>query len=94
MVCATPVIASDCPSGPREILGEDNRYGCLVPVADENALADAIAAAMSDYSEWQAKTAPARQHVITNYSLQSGLRRLDAIFDELITVAPRSPDAN
>jgi glycosyltransferase involved in cell wall biosynthesis len=36
-------VSTDCPSGPREIL-ENGRYGPLVPVADENALATAIIA--------------------------------------------------
>jgi glycosyltransferase involved in cell wall biosynthesis len=84
MVCGTPVIASDCPSGPREILGQDNRFGSLVPVADANAMADAIADAMADYPTWQAKTTSARQNIIEHYSLKSGLQRLEAVFDELI----------
>ena len=41
MGCGTPVVATDCPSGPREVL-EDGRYGPLVPVGDPLALARAI----------------------------------------------------
>jgi len=41
MVCGTPVVATDCPSGPREIL-EDGRYGNLVPPGDPKQLAEAI----------------------------------------------------
>ncbi len=41
MSLGTPVIATDCPSGPREIL-KDGRYGLLVPVDDPQALARAI----------------------------------------------------
>ena len=36
-----PVVSTDCPSGPAEILS-DGRYGALVPVDDHLALADAI----------------------------------------------------
>ena len=41
-----PVVSTDCPSGPAEILGY-GRWGGLVPVGDEEALAGAMAAALS-----------------------------------------------
>ncbi len=41
LACGVPVVATDCPSGPREIL-QAGKYGYLVPVNDVNALCKAI----------------------------------------------------
>jgi glycosyltransferase involved in cell wall biosynthesis len=47
MACGTPVVSTDCPSGPREVL-EDGRLGPLVPVGDAPALSDAIARTLDE----------------------------------------------
>jgi len=46
MACDVPVISTDCPSGPMEIL-ENGKYGTLLPMDDEKALASAMDAILS-----------------------------------------------
>jgi glycosyltransferase involved in cell wall biosynthesis len=46
LACGTPVISTDCPHGPREILS-GGLYGTLVQVGDVGALADAMVAKLN-----------------------------------------------
>ena len=46
LTLGVPVVSTDCPSGPREILGAA-LPGCLVPVGDASALAEAIGRALA-----------------------------------------------
>ncbi len=45
LYCGPPIVATDCPSGPREILA-NGEFGRLVPVGKPIALSEAIAAAL------------------------------------------------
>ena len=50
MACGTPVVSTNCPSGPVEIL-EDGKWGRLVPVGDAEAMAEAIMETLRDPME-------------------------------------------
>lgn len=47
MACGTPVVSTDCPSGPSEIL-EGGRWGKLVPLNDSDSLSRAISDTLVD----------------------------------------------
>lgn len=49
LAVGTPVVSTNCPSGPAEIL-DNNKYGLLVPVGDSKAMSEAIACVLSDNS--------------------------------------------
>ncbi len=58
LACKTPVVSTDCPSGPREILGHCGLRDYLVPVGDAAALAGKIKEALAnppDLSDIDAK---------------------------------------
>ncbi len=50
LACGCPVVSTNCPSGPDEIL-KGGEYGKLVPVNDEEALAAAIKESLSEHHE-------------------------------------------
>jgi glycosyltransferase involved in cell wall biosynthesis len=47
LACGCPVISTDCPSGPAEVL-DNERYGSLVPVGGVESLARAIERTLDD----------------------------------------------
>ncbi len=46
LACGCPTVSTDCPSGPAEIL-DGGRFGALVPVGDDRAMAAALAATLN-----------------------------------------------
>jgi len=54
MACGTPVLSTDCPYGPREIIG-DNEYGWLVPNNDPEAMALKIDYLIENHQEIKEK---------------------------------------
>jgi glycosyltransferase involved in cell wall biosynthesis len=69
------IVSTDCPSGPREIL-EGGRFGRLVPVADAQALAQAIAAAVSESPQ-------DRSEAWARYDRPVAVSEYEAVLDEL-----------
>ena len=84
IACGTPVLATDCPCGPREILDE-GRCGHLVPPANATALADAIADSMGREADWEALTNNARDRVRQMCDSRENLNQLEALFEQVAT---------
>lgn len=51
MACGLPVVATDCPYGPREIIG-NNEFGRLVPVNKPLSLAEVVIQILEDVNLW------------------------------------------
>ena len=77
-----PVISTDCPHGPAEIL-DAGRYGLLVPVGDAAALADAVRRLADDAEMRQrlAEQGPARADF---FSLERHCLNVIALFEPLL----------
>jgi glycosyltransferase involved in cell wall biosynthesis len=69
LACGCPVVSTNCPSGPREIL-EDGRWGRLVPTGDHAALADAMIATLDAPPDREALRARAEAFSAREYALQ------------------------
>jgi len=52
LTLGVPCVATDCPSGPREIL-QEGRLGILVPIGDHDTLAQAILTSLNEEHRWQ-----------------------------------------
>jgi glycosyltransferase involved in cell wall biosynthesis len=73
LACGCPVVSTNCPSGPQEILG-NGEFGPLVPVGDDRALAEAILHTMEhppNAERLQARAAEFDIHTITEQYLQA-----------------------
>ncbi len=69
MACGTPIVSTDCRTGPGEIL-EAGRWGRLVPVGEATALAHAMVAALDDPSPIDASARIERfrtEHALRGY---------------------------
>jgi glycosyltransferase involved in cell wall biosynthesis len=50
LACGTPVVSTDCPGGPGEIV-DGGRYGMLCPVGNQDALTQAMRSALTQQSD-------------------------------------------
>ena len=82
MGCGTPVVSTDCPQGPSEIL-EGGRYGPLTPVGDPAALATAILETLA-----RAADRIGLQRRAEAFTIERAVERYGAIFRSITPPAP------
>ena len=79
----TPVVSTDCPSGPREILC-NGKYGRLVPAQDPVALSVAMEASFTDIHDYTALKARAQDFTIEIAALQYEKLLFPSLSEELM----------
>jgi len=82
LACGTPVISTDCKSGPREIL-DNGRCGLLVPVRDMKALSEAIVRSLKD-SELRENFSRLGRERATDFSVDRIIRQYENVIHESV----------
>jgi glycosyltransferase involved in cell wall biosynthesis len=75
MGCGTPVISTDCPHGPADILGR-GQYGILVPMRDPDVLAPAFGRILDERDNWPRNRLRARARAFSYETCADGYARL------------------
>lgn len=83
MVCGTPVLSTDCPSGPREILA-DGKFGELSEVGSLDGLIEGMSKFAGDSQYADRFTVPAMEYVKQKFSIQAAAAKLE---DVLVSAA-------
>lgn len=84
MACQTPVISTDAPYGPAEII-EDNINGYLVPAADSARLAEKILYVLENLDKQDDIIREARQKIEKNFSVHKMVKNYEKLFHSIYT---------
>jgi glycosyltransferase involved in cell wall biosynthesis len=74
MACGTPVVATDCDFGPREVIREPGRDGFLVPVRDAAGLADR-AVALLESADLRREIGQAARRSVQRFTVAESVAR-------------------
>lgn len=83
MSCGLPVIAYDCPYGPREII-KDNQNGALIPMHDHALYAERLSTLMQD-AELRLRLGQNARQSASDYAMPHIIQRWLDLFNELNT---------
>jgi glycosyltransferase involved in cell wall biosynthesis len=82
LALGTPVVATDCPTGPRELL-EGGRWGRLTPVGDVPALADAMAHTLAEPEVARATAREAAVAVRSRHDVATGVTQWETLLEQV-----------
>ena len=83
MACGLPVVAFDCPYGPRDLVA-DGHNGRLIPMADTQAMAEAVASLMAS-PELRERMGQAGAALSASYSKDSVMEQWRHLFESLLS---------
>jgi len=83
MFLGVPVLAADCSSGPRELLGNQS-YGTLVSVRNPQALADAMLDRITHPDRWLEKARLAKDIARQRHQLSAWQQKIEELFENII----------
>lgn len=87
MSLGVPVLSTDCPHGPRDIL-QNGELGTLVPDFDPQKIADGIEQAMKADPDQDSRTSNAKESVLSRFGIGPATRLLE---EHLTLAARRNP---
>jgi glycosyltransferase involved in cell wall biosynthesis len=83
MTLGTPVVSTDCKSGPAELLA-GGRFGTLVPVGTPERLAAGLAEVLRDPAEARAKAVAGQTHIQEMCGAAATLERLQSLVEQVV----------
>lgn len=83
MACGVPVVAMDCPTGPKDILGVNSEYGCLIPMHDHQAFINAVNTLLNDKQQYQHYAQQSRKRA-EDFSIEHIRLELEALFQRIL----------
>jgi glycosyltransferase involved in cell wall biosynthesis len=89
MTCGTPVVSTDCPSGPSEII-TDGENGLLVPVGDQRSLAAAVTRLLGD-DDLREKLSKAGKRRSEDFGVEKVTREYESLMLEVAGANRRLP---
>lgn len=78
MICGTPVIAYDCPTGPKDILGK-NEYGILVKTGDKEGFTEEVIEFLENFDKKDKYIDKFFKGKISEFSLETIMKELKEI---------------